>query len=175
MKLSEKIIALRSKHQMSQGDLAEKLNVSRQSVSKWETGASTPDLDKIIAMSELFHVTVDELVKETQELGKESTFKQENVVSNEYSEQQNKEGKIILRIVAGIILLCLAIIYYILSSLGFDSMGTMGTLVISGYVFLCGLICIFSKKKPVRTILIVTGVIVAVYALLIWIEYLARL
>ena len=59
MKLNEKIIALRNKYQMSQGDLAEKLNVSRQSVSKWETGASIPDLDKLIAMSELFGISSD--------------------------------------------------------------------------------------------------------------------
>ena len=69
MKLNEKIIALRNKYQMSQGDLAEKLNVSRQSVSKWETGASIPDLDKLIAMSELFQVTMDELVKDDAMLG----------------------------------------------------------------------------------------------------------
>ncbi|MDO4317502.1 MAG: helix-turn-helix transcriptional regulator [Lachnospiraceae bacterium] len=63
MTLGEKITSLRSKHKMSQGDLAEKLDVSRQSVSKWETGASTPELDKLIMMSELFHITLDELVK----------------------------------------------------------------------------------------------------------------
>ncbi|MBQ8625823.1 MAG: helix-turn-helix domain-containing protein [Agathobacter sp.] len=63
MTLSEKIISLRTTYNMSQGDLAEKLNVSRQSVSKWETGASIPDLEKLIAMSELFSITLDELVK----------------------------------------------------------------------------------------------------------------
>lgn len=47
---------------MSQGDLAEKLDVSRQSVSKWETGASVPELDKLIMMSKLFNITLDELV-----------------------------------------------------------------------------------------------------------------
>lgn len=63
MNLAEKIITLRTNHNMSQGDLAEKLNVSRQSVSKWETGASIPDLEKLIAISELFGITLDELVK----------------------------------------------------------------------------------------------------------------
>ena len=46
---------------MSQGDLADRLEVSRQSVSKWETGQSVPDLDKIIKLADLFGVTVDEL------------------------------------------------------------------------------------------------------------------
>ncbi len=63
MTLGEKIISLRTSHKMSQGDLAEKLDVSRQSVSKWETGVSVPELDKLVMMSELFHITLDELVK----------------------------------------------------------------------------------------------------------------
>jgi len=49
---------------MSQDDLAEKLEVSRQSVSKWETAQSTPDLDKIIKLADLFGVSVDQLVRE---------------------------------------------------------------------------------------------------------------
>lgn len=64
MTLGEKILSLRTARDMSQDDLAEKLEVSRQSVSKWETGQSTPDLDKIIRLADLFGVSVDELVRE---------------------------------------------------------------------------------------------------------------
>lgn len=64
MTLGAKIAALRAERKLSQGDLAEKLNVSRQSVSKWETDTSVPELDKLILLSELFDVTIDELVKE---------------------------------------------------------------------------------------------------------------
>ena len=63
MTLAEKILSLRTQRGMSQDDLAEKLEVSRQSVSKWETAQSTPDLDKIIKLANLFGVTVDELVR----------------------------------------------------------------------------------------------------------------
>lgn len=63
MTLGEKIAALRARAQLSQGDLAEKLNVSRQSVSKWETDASIPELDKLIQLSEMFAITIDQLVK----------------------------------------------------------------------------------------------------------------
>jgi len=63
MTLGEKITLLRNEHNLSQGDLAEKLNVSRQSVSKWETRASIPELDKLIQLSDLFHVSIDELVR----------------------------------------------------------------------------------------------------------------
>lgn len=64
MTLAEKIFSLRTERGMSQDDLAEKMEVSRQSVSKWETGQSTPDLDKIIKLADLFGVSVDELVRE---------------------------------------------------------------------------------------------------------------
>ena len=64
MTLGEKILSLRTARGMSQDDLAEKLEVSRQSVSKWETGQSTPDLDKIIRLADLFGVSVDELVRD---------------------------------------------------------------------------------------------------------------
>lgn len=64
MTLAEKILELRTARGLSQGDLAEQLAVSRQSVSKWETGQATPDLNRIIKLADLFGVTVDELVRE---------------------------------------------------------------------------------------------------------------
>ena len=62
MELKENIIALRKQKNLSQGDLAEAMQVSRQSVSKWETGQSIPDLEKLVRMAQLFGVTLDELV-----------------------------------------------------------------------------------------------------------------
>ena len=64
MTLGEKICALRAGKGLSQEDLAQRLEVSRQSVSKWETGQSVPDLEKIIRLADLFGVSVDELVRE---------------------------------------------------------------------------------------------------------------
>ena len=61
--LGERLYELRTKHEMSQGDLAEKLDVSRQTISKWENNMSIPELDKIISLSNVFGVTVDYLVK----------------------------------------------------------------------------------------------------------------
>lgn len=65
MNLGEKIYTLRNEKNLSQGNLADMLDVSRQSVSKWENNIAVPDLDKIIKLSEIFGVTVDELVKKT--------------------------------------------------------------------------------------------------------------
>lgn len=62
MSLGENIARLRAQSGWSQGELADKLEVSRQSVSKWETDASVPDLDKLVKLSEAFGVSLDELV-----------------------------------------------------------------------------------------------------------------
>ena len=64
MPLADKIIELRKKQGWSQIDLADRLDVSRQSVSKWEMAQAVPELDKIIKMSELFSVTTDYLLKD---------------------------------------------------------------------------------------------------------------
>ena len=62
MTLAEKIVYYRKQRLWSQEDLAAQLNVSRQSVSKWESGASVPELDKIILLARIFEVTTDELL-----------------------------------------------------------------------------------------------------------------
>lgn len=67
MKINEKISILRRDSGLSQDELAEKLNVSRQSVSKWETGSALPDSDKILALAELFDVSTDFLLRDSEE------------------------------------------------------------------------------------------------------------
>lgn len=66
MKLSEKIAGERKKQGWSQEELAERLGVSRQAVSKWESGQSVPDLTKLLGLSKVFGVTTDYLLKETE-------------------------------------------------------------------------------------------------------------
>lgn len=65
--LEEKLQILRKRNGLSQERLAEKLGVSRQAVSKWESGQSTPDLNKLIKLSELYNVTIDSLVRDNVE------------------------------------------------------------------------------------------------------------
>ena len=64
MILADKIINLRKRERWSQEDLAERLNVSRQSVSKWESAQSIPELEKILQLSRLFCVSTDYLLKD---------------------------------------------------------------------------------------------------------------
>lgn len=66
MNIADRIQYLRKQKGYSQEELADKVGVSRQAVSKWESEQSTPDLEKIIAMSELFKVTTDYILKGTE-------------------------------------------------------------------------------------------------------------
>ena len=64
MIFADKLTQLRKKAGWSQEELAEQMNVTRQSVSKWEGAQSVPDLDKMIRLSELFGVSTDYLLKD---------------------------------------------------------------------------------------------------------------
>ncbi|MDQ0429221.1 transcriptional regulator with XRE-family HTH domain [Planomicrobium stackebrandtii] len=68
MVFSERLKSEREKKGWSQADLADKIHVSRQSVSKWETGKNYPSIEVIINLSDLFGVTIDELLRSDEEL-----------------------------------------------------------------------------------------------------------
>jgi len=80
MNLGERILDLRKKAGMSQGALAEILNVSRQSISKWETNSSVPELDKLVKISEVFNISLDELVHGEERLARDEVPKTEKTV-----------------------------------------------------------------------------------------------
>ena len=73
MNIGEKLFELRKEKNLSQEEVAEKLNVTRQTVSKWETGQSTPDFDKILPLCELFEISTEELL----------TGKKPEIISND--------------------------------------------------------------------------------------------
>lgn len=66
MDISEKILKLRKANNLTQEQLAEQLQVSRQAVSKWESGQAIPESDKLPALSDLFHVTIDYLLRPSE-------------------------------------------------------------------------------------------------------------
>ncbi|MBR4954250.1 MAG: helix-turn-helix transcriptional regulator [Oscillospiraceae bacterium] len=88
MSLGENIYRLRSEKGMSQSELAEALNVSRQSISKWETDGSVPELDKLLSLSDLFGVSLDELVKGSAE----SEFDADTEYDDETEEAQTSSS-----------------------------------------------------------------------------------
>ena len=85
MNLGEKLFELRRTKNLTQDDVAEKLNVTRQTVSKWETNQSTPDFDKILPLCELYGISPNELLKgESKE-----TINNENKEELNWSEAKN--------------------------------------------------------------------------------------
>lgn len=122
MTVSEKIYKLRKENNLSQEAFAEKLGVSRQSVSKWESGDVLPDSDKIILMSEIFGVTTDYLLKDN-EAEKEITsdeIQKQNLTETAEPEpaekdsetdksEKKKDKKKLLKIIAVILAVCVVI------------------------------------------------------------------
>ena len=70
--LSEKLYKLRKNSGLSQEQLAEKLNVSRQAISKWESGTAVPESEKLVTISNYFGVSVDYLLKDEEEKAKDA-------------------------------------------------------------------------------------------------------
>lgn len=87
MKLPDKIIKLRKANGWSQEDFAEKLNVSRQAISRWENGSALPDAQNVLQISKLFNVTTDYLLNDDYEsdgdipVVQTATQKTENLLS----------------------------------------------------------------------------------------------
>lgn len=94
MKFSEKLMNLRKQKGMSQEELADKLNVTRQTISKWELDQTVPDMNKLIEISKLFEISLDELTGEIK------MNEYQNEYTNEYKEtsHEKKNTKIALKV-----------------------------------------------------------------------------
>ena len=120
MKFNEKLVMLRKQHNLSQEQVAEKLGVARQTISKWELGETTPEMDKLIIMSELYNITLDELMKEENE-GK--------VVNDPNNTNSQKLAGMTIKILKGIgiFILIVAILYVLLMIIGFVAFNKVET------------------------------------------------
>ena len=94
MDLGERLFELRKAKSLTQDEVAEKLNVTRQTVSKWETNQSTPDFDKIVPISELFEIGVEELLTgKKEEKQKKEEVQEEKVITKQ--EAKEKSAKVV--------------------------------------------------------------------------------
>ncbi len=159
MSLGETIYRLRTEKNLSQGDLAERLEVSRQSVSKWENDSAVPDLAKIVKLSEVFEVSLDELVKgekapqeqgvaqgsETQQVSESGQWTRKTVTESEVkSEYNNARTGLPGRKIAGIILLCMSFLVILLFTvLG----GFISGIIYASPFWLCGILCFVLKRN----------------------------
>ena len=142
MSLGSSISRLRAEKHLSQEDLAEALKVSRQSVSKWETDSSVPDLDKLVKLSQLFGVTLDELV-----MGPVPKPAQKKLSAG-YTPMATLLGRrLSVKNVAGIVLLLawLAVLLYDLQ----EGVLLWWALLNSLPLLLCGLLCLFLRRHTV--------------------------
>ena len=139
MSIGTKIYELRTAKNLSQGDLADILDVSRQSVSKWETDASTPDLDKLIKMCDLFDITIDELTcRETKA----------NALPHSKTNAFEKEHPLTQQKIIGYILLSVSLLASILVWIFAESESDLDVPIpIILTALACSFICLFVKQK----------------------------
>lgn len=111
MEFSERLLTLRKGMDLTQEQLAEKINVSRQSVSKWESGQAVPELEKIVALSEVFDVTIDYLLKpsEIDELSVKTEMLEKQQQQILIRERKQKRLVRCIAYAAGVYLLFLAV------------------------------------------------------------------
>ena len=133
MSLADNIYQFRTEQNMSQLDLADALEVSRQSVSKWETGAAVPELDKLIKMSDLFHVTLDVLVGRSSPAPAAPTPSTVRSIAT-MSPQQ----------IVGTILLIFAFLLSVILTL---TSGILSGLLLPIPLVMCGIICLVCKRR----------------------------
>ena len=151
MTLGEKIAGLRTQRGMSQGALAEELEVSRQSVSKWETDASVPELDKLVKLSRLFEVSLDELV-----IGEEPPQREAPQVIVVEKERPRER-----RITVGWVLLAAAFLVVLLFGLMAGD-PWVGALLALPLIF-CGLIFLLVRWHPGLVALWLVGFLMDAY------------
>ena len=143
MTLGENIVRLRTQKNWSQGDLADALEISRQSVSKWETDASIPELDKLLKLSELFGVTLDELVR-GEEVPKTETALPAETVPVSFAPQATPEREK-RRTIAGTVLLCTGAVILVFCLLLTGNL--LSGLLFASPFLICGIICFAMKRR----------------------------
>lgn len=145
MTLGERIYAQRTAHNLSQSELAERLAVSRQSVSKWETDASIPDLDKLVKMCDVFGISLDQLVRGKEPIPPAAAEAQASPLTS-VQQVPPAKGGVTVRTVVGLMLLFLGMLVVLLCVL-FRGAPLSG-LILSSPFLLCGAVCLLCKRHP---------------------------
>jgi len=142
MMLPEKIYTFRRKSGLSQEQLAEKIGVSRQAISKWEGGLSTPELEKIRALSDFFHVSIDELTREQgADADNASSDAEEKIFIADRQEKKNKTGVCLCLI--GAVCLILFGIFMIMQPASIEQLNESSVIILNGTGMLIALFLLF--------------------------------
>lgn len=137
MEFHERLLEVRKKAGMTQSDLAEKLDVSRQAVSRWEMGTAKPEFENLIAISNIFGVSIDYLLKGVDEHSPEAV--NEEQVPEEDTNSTNTAEKLWL---AAIITFVVLAVVFTLSSGDWNSGIFTAVIVTVLLAALIGLICL---------------------------------
>ncbi len=144
MNLGENIYQFRTQKNLSQGDLADALEVSRQSVSKWENNSAVPELEKLMKMAQIFGISLDELVTGEEKLSPAPAPVQE--IPKRISTQQVVG---ILLLTLGILLSLVCLILSIVMNNRYEHDLLMTIPIIGIPLMVIGLCCLLAKKHPV--------------------------
>lgn len=134
MSLGQRLTELRKSKKMSQEEVAEELNVTRQTISKWETDQSTPDFDKIVPLCKLFEISSDELL----------TGKKKAVEKIDFNLKENKQKRT-MGLVISILLYFISVIWIMISIPVLKMNPIVGSAI---FILICGIstcILIYSR------------------------------
>lgn len=152
MSLGERICKLRTEKNLSQGDLADTLEVSRQSISKWETNGSVPELDKLVKLSEIFDVSLDELItgKERAEQPVAAPHAEQPVAQQAepqviYIEKPIKPSITAAQILGIVLLFCSALCMVLFACFG-ERRDLQDVFILCLPIALWGVICLVTKQ-----------------------------
>ena len=129
--LSENLKTIRKQKGLSQEELAIRLNVVRQTISKWEKGISVPDSDMLIRLAEILEVNVGDLLgKKIEEEDKRDALTEQLVRINEQLAIRNRRSKLILKIIAAVIsvFIILNLSLVLMNMISFDSLKDRDTI-----------------------------------------------
>lgn len=136
MELKDKIAILRKKGNITQADLANKLLVTRQAVSKWETGEALPSIENIVQLSHIFKISIDQLVDKNKDIDKL---------------RKNKKINTITIMATSLLLIVVVVLYYIIKN---------RDLIISGKTFLLNRMDIFFVFLFILILILATGLLI---------------
>ena len=148
MDIGNKLYELRKSKNLSQEELADKLNVTRQTISKWETNQSTPDFDKIIPLCEIYGISADELLK---------GIKKETIEAQNDSLDNTKRKRKAFGISAGVFTYVIAIAFIMMAIPSFKMDPVIASAV---FLLICGiatviivLSCVLNKTQKKEKVL----------------------
>ena len=116
MNFNEKLMNLRKKEGLSQEELAEKLNVTRQTISKWELGQTSPDMEKLSEIAKIFNTSVDELLSEKE-------IETEPIKNDDEEKTSKRNGTIVVILIIALVCVLVTVGYLIFAKIFSSAFG----------------------------------------------------